>query len=388
MDWEQFQIWYNYLLNIEYKDILINNAISEFSRVLTDHKNGFSDFTETKQKIKKYDWKLYGRINGILNVIKNKLKINLELPRQIRGKLQKFSRKFDVQTGMMYNIPASLNGIDTEEKEYFYVPIHKTRRHIHGVPKEFLESYVYNMIETAEWEKFSSSYYTDSTKINECAIYKCPENYCIKNKEKKEKNKQNVLTKEKKIVCGVKINVLEKIINLKKFFNSDVYEKIYKFFIKKLSDNFRTNFPSKKRYITYCVGSCVHSSGLIHNGIPNGEQKCNKCKITYCRECGKSPFHTGKLCNFTCEISFENPENYRKCPGCSIWIEKAVGCDHMECLCGVHFCYNCRGVLCANDPYFHVCKMSDPDPHYRDFQLNHHSTHYEGEVACCCKSCI
>lgn len=388
MDWEKFQLWNNYLLNLEYKDLIINNAISEFSRVLADRKNGFSDFTETKQKINKYDWRLYGKLNGILNIIRNKLKINLELPRQIRGKMQKFSRKFDVQTGMMYNIPASFNGIDTEEKEYFYVPIHKTRRHIHGVPKEFLESYVYNMIETAEWEKFSSSCYTDSTKINECAIYKCPENYSCVNKEKPNKNCKNYILKENKIKCNVKINVFEKINELKKFFNTDVYEKIYKFFIKKLSDNFRINFPNKSRYITYCAGSCIHTDGLIHNGIPSGEQKCYICNITYCRECGKKPYHTGSLCKFTCEISFENPENYRKCPGCSIWIEKEEGCDHMRCFCGVHFCYNCRGVLCANDPYFHVCKMGDPDPHYRDFPLNHMSTHYEGEVACNCKSCI
>lgn len=388
MDWEKLQLWYNYLLNLEYKDLIINNAISEFSRVLADHKNGFSDFTEAKQKINKYDWKLYGRLNGILNIIKNKLKVNLELPRQIRGKFQKFSRKFDVQTGMMYSIPASFNGIDTEEKEYFYVPIHKTRRHIHGVPKEFLESYVYNMIETAEWEKFSSSYYTDSTKINECAIYKCPENYSCKNKEKPNKNCKNYILKENKIKCNVKINVFQKIKELKKFFNTDVYEKIYKFFIKKLSDNFRINFPNKSRYITYCAGTCIHTNGIIHNGIPRGEQKCYICNITYCRECGKMPYHTGSLCKFTSEISFENPENYRKCPGCSIWIEKEEGCDHMKCLCGVHFCYKCRGVLCANDPYFHVCKMSDPDPHYRDFPLNHTSTHYEGEIACNCKSCI
>ena len=167
-----------------------------------------------------------------------------------------------------------------------------------------------------------------------------------------------------------------------------MYEKIYKFFIKKLSDNFRLNFPNKKRYITYCVGSCVHTDGYIHNGIPNGEQKCFTCKITYCRECGCTPYHTGSLCKFTSEISFENPENYRKCPGCSIWIEKEEGCDHMRCLCGVHFCYKCRGVLCANDPYFHICKMSDPDPHYRDFRLNHQSTHYEGEIACSCKGCV
>jgi hypothetical protein len=377
MDWINFELWNNLLLKIEYKDNIINNAISEFSRVLTDQKIGFA----SKEKINKIEWQLYGKINGILNKIKNKYKINLELPRTRCETSQKFNRKFDVQTGMMYNMSADLNGINTEDNGYFYVPIHKTRRHIHGVPKDFLENYVYNMIENANWEKLISSYYIDSNKINECAIYKCPEKFCLKNIEK---NK----IKEKLIDCKIKINVFQKILDLKKFFNSKVYEKIYKFYIKKLTDNFRINFPKKIRYITYCVGSCVHTDGYIHNGIPNGKQNCNICKITYCRECGKYPFHTGELCKFTDEISFENPENYRKCPGCSIWIEKEEGCDHMKCPCGVHFCYHCRGVLCANDPYYHICSMNNPDPHFRDFLVNHPSTKYEGEVACNCKNCI
>ena len=46
MNWENFQLWYNYLLNKQYKDELINKAIGEFSLVLTDHKNRFSDFNQ------------------------------------------------------------------------------------------------------------------------------------------------------------------------------------------------------------------------------------------------------------------------------------------------------------------------------------------------------
>ena len=49
MDWNKFQLWHNYLLNLEYKDIIVNNAISEFSRVLTDHKNSVSNCIETKK---------------------------------------------------------------------------------------------------------------------------------------------------------------------------------------------------------------------------------------------------------------------------------------------------------------------------------------------------
>jgi len=69
------------------------------------------------------------------------------------------------------------------------------------------------------------------------------------------------------------------------------------------------------------------------------------------------------------------------------WIEKEIGCDHMKCLCGVHFCYNCRMVLCANDPYFHVCTIGSTDPHFRDFPLNHPNVHQSGEIACKCVCC-
>jgi len=385
MDWEIFQLWHNYLLNTEYKDNLIDKGISEFSRVLTDHKNGFSDFTEAKQNITKYEWKKYGKINNILNKLKIKFNINLELPRTRCKTSQKFNRKFDVQTGMMYNIPADLNGINTCESSYFYIPIHKTRRHIHGVPNDFLESYVLNMIETADWEKQESTYYYERSKIHLCAIYKCPEKYCIKNiKSTNQKNQIEYTTITKS--CDSKINVFLKLIELQKYFN--INEKIRRFFIKKITDNFRTNFPKKSRYITYCVGSCIHTNGYIHNGIPNGKQKCYDCKITYCRECGKSPYHRGELCKYTEEIPFENPENYRKCPGCYIWIEREEGCAHIRCPCGVHFCYQCRSVLCANDPYFHICRAKNPDPHFRDFTVNHPSVQYDGEIACNCKNCI
>jgi len=60
MNWENFQLWNNYLLNTRHKDNIIDKAISEFSRVLTDHKNGFSDFTEIKENLPKDKWKLYG----------------------------------------------------------------------------------------------------------------------------------------------------------------------------------------------------------------------------------------------------------------------------------------------------------------------------------------
>ena len=285
----------------------------------------------------------------------------------------------------MYDIPAEYNGVDTHCNTYFYVPIHKTRRHIHGVPNEFLLNYIYNMIETASWEKYNHFYYTNPKYIKNCAIYQCPEKYKIVHQKK-----------EKEITCEVKICVLTKIIELEKFLNKTENEKIKLFFHKKRIDNFRLNFPYKSRYITYCPGSdnisCNNSQGLIHAGIPSVKQTCYECNITYCRECGLKPYHHNKICDpkdlqIATNIVFENPDDYRKCPGCDIWIEKEQGCDHMRCLCGVHFCYTCRNVLCANDPYYHVCSMEGADPHFRDFPMNDQIVRNSGEIACKCVFC-
>lgn len=384
MNWEQFQLWHNYLLNTQYKDNLIDNTIGEFSRVLIDHKNGFSNFNQGKEDLSKIEWNIFGKININLNKIKLKYNINLDLPRKTCKNSQKSKKSTDVSIGMMYNIPAEQNGIDTET-DYFYIPIHKTRRHIHGVPSDFIYTYLINMIDTSQWDKINYTYYFNMYKhVYNLAIYECPEKYCIQNIQKK--NKKSTI--EKLIKCNKKIQLYAKIIELKKYLPIEDYNKIIKYYNKKLVDNFRINFPKKIKYVTYCIGNCIHSNGYIHNGIPSGIQKCHECDITYCRECNKSPYHHNELCDFTDEITFEDPENYRKCPSCGFWIMKIEGCSHMKCNCGVHFCYDCRGVLCANDPYYHICRMDNADPHYRDFRLNDISVQQDGEVACNCSCCL
>ena len=401
MDWSIFNQWNDYLLKQEHKDIIIHKTIGEFRRVLSDQiSNHFfiNNMIEKKSNITKDNWYLYGKINNLLDKIKknNFNRPPESLPRMRCNASQKCHNCIDIKEGNMYNIPAELNGVDTKDN-YFYVPIHKTRRHIHGVPKEFLVNYILNMIETATWEKKIDSYYTDSNYIHCCAIYSCPEKYKLKNIVKKEKNKKDVCElKEKEINCTVKICVYTKLEELNKYLKNDEKIKIKMFFYKKLIDNFRLNFSNKARYITYCPSTsttlCKNSQGYIHMGIPNGHQQCNECMISYCRECGKIPFHDNKLCDITdlqnsSNIMFENPDLYRKCPGCTTWIEKEIGCDHMKCLCGVHFCYNCRMVLCANDPYFHVCSVGSTDPHFRDFPLNHPNVQQSGEIACKCICC-
>ena len=45
-------------------------------------------------------------------------------------------------------------------------------------------------------------------------------------------------------------------------------------------------------------------------------------------------------------------ENIKQCGVCGSHIEKADGCDSMECLCGFQFCFNCgaAGGICECNP--------------------------------------
>jgi hypothetical protein len=404
MDWKIFHEWNSFLLQLKYKDNIIDKTIREFNRVLSDQSNNIyknSKQIEDKNNISKNNWQMYGKINNLLDKIQKiiinnselksdveKFKLNfLMLPRLCCNTTQKYHKLNDIKEGKMYNISAEYNGVDTENKDtYFYIPIHKTRRHIHGVPNEFLLDYIYNMIETAIWEKNNYLYYIELNNYKNCAFYQCPEKYKIKN--------ENEI---KEIACTKKVSVLTKITELKKYLKKNEFNKIRIFFEKKRIDNFRLNFPNKSRWITYCPGnginSCYNYNGLIHYGIPSVKQSCYWCEITYCRECGVKPYHENKLCNpidlqNVTDIMLENPDNYRKCPGCNIWIEKENGCDHMKCICGVHFCYTCRNVLCANDPYYHICNMEGADPHYRDYAINDDHVKYSGEISCKCIYCI
>lgn len=52
-------------------------------------------------------------------------------------------------------------------------------------------------------------------------------------------------------------------------------------------------------------------------------------------------------------MNFECP--VKECPGCEVGVQKTYGCDHMECLCGTHWCWACgeKGD-CAEDIYNHM----------------------------------
>lgn len=49
----------------------------------------------------------------------------------------------------------------------------------------------------------------------------------------------------------------------------------------------------------------------------------------------------------------------RDCPGCGVATEKMYGCDHMECVCGMHWCFGCgeMGADNAGAVYKHMSEV-------------------------------
>ncbi|KAJ7915523.1 hypothetical protein B0H13DRAFT_2231894 [Mycena leptocephala] len=44
----------------------------------------------------------------------------------------------------------------------------------------------------------------------------------------------------------------------------------------------------------------------------------------------------------------------KRCPTCSVWIEKTQGCNHMTCKCGAHICWVCMRVFDVDQIYRHL----------------------------------
>jgi len=105
---------------------------------------------------------------------------------------------------------------------------------------------------------------------------------------------------------------------------------------------------------------------------------CPGCSTNFCDRCKMSPYHEGEVCLGKNDTMGMNDQEYRqfirenrKCPSCSVWTSKTMGCDHMNCPnCNTHWCWRCIQPLDQNDPYRHRC-LTDlngrQDGHYRDY---------------------
>lgn len=101
-------------------------------------------------------------------------------------------------------------------------------------------------------------------------------------------------------------------------------------------------------------------SGTGTPNIPNAT--CPKCEVDICTNC-RALAHPGTSCtplDFGVGMDEATAEvirgwGYKKCPRCGNGVKRMFGCKHMQCLCGVHFCWSCLdttqecGYECTDD---------------------------------------
>lgn len=91
--------------------------------------------------------------------------------------------------------------------------------------------------------------------------------------------------------------------------------------------------------------------------------QCPSCFLSICTACHQES-HEGMTCaersHHQSTAEQELTENWAKengakqCPSCKIFIQKAEGCNHMNCRCGAHICWRCMGIFDQNVIYKHM----------------------------------
>ncbi|KAF8338501.1 hypothetical protein F5887DRAFT_515014 [Amanita rubescens] len=91
---------------------------------------------------------------------------------------------------------------------------------------------------------------------------------------------------------------------------------------------------------------------------------CPSCLVSICTSCYKKE-HDGMTCAER-EFLDNRAEQERRteqwastsgakhCPRCDVFVQKTDGCNHMECRCGVHFCWICLQVFDRQVIYQHM----------------------------------
>ena len=90
--------------------------------------------------------------------------------------------------------------------------------------------------------------------------------------------------------------------------------------------------------------------------IPPGRSaepfECPACRVHFCTAC-KQKWHQGMSCEDYAAQLEANPEDrkflklaaksMKKCPNCSMYVQKSSGCNAMTCRCKTVFCWTCGG---------------------------------------------
>ncbi|KAK3987959.1 E3 ubiquitin-protein ligase itt1 [Cladorrhinum sp. PSN332] len=114
-------------------------------------------------------------------------------------------------------------------------------------------------------------------------------------------------------------------------------------------------------------------------GLRDAVQEAGSWIYGWCNGCGLAQRHMERVCaegapadltDFKCEHCLANRKSrqfvVRDCPGCGVTTEKMSGCDHITCMCGMHWCFYCGAASTLDEIYRHMC--------------DEHGGFYEGHV--------
>ncbi|KAI0317229.1 hypothetical protein OF83DRAFT_168885 [Amylostereum chailletii] len=104
------------------------------------------------------------------------------------------------------------------------------------------------------------------------------------------------------------------------------------------------------KVIAYCrTPGCSQVYRVTPESAP-ATVKCPSCFSAVCSSCHEEAHSSAK-----------QHGRVKRCPGCSVLIEKVAGCDHVSCRCGAHLCWRCMGTFTADSIYHHIDAAHDAD---------------------------
>ncbi|KAJ7460952.1 hypothetical protein B0H11DRAFT_2057549 [Mycena galericulata] len=105
-------------------------------------------------------------------------------------------------------------------------------------------------------------------------------------------------------------------------------------------------------------------SQVYHTNTTETAITCPSCFLSVCSSCDEEG-HEGMSCAASRlqrdpgeqerrNDQWARANGVKRCPTCSVWIEKTEGCNHMTCKCGAHICWVCLRVFDHEDIYPHL----------------------------------
>ncbi|KIK58976.1 hypothetical protein GYMLUDRAFT_170346 [Collybiopsis luxurians FD-317 M1] len=129
-------------------------------------------------------------------------------------------------------------------------------------------------------------------------------------------------------------------------------------YIEKNPDIFRYCTTPDCERLYRCASSGESSDACATN------LRCPSCFSEICSRCHEE--HEGMTCDERQRARYDQANNeelntdwaaksgVKRCPKCSVWIEKTEGCNHITCRCGAHVCWRCLGIFDAQTIYTHM----------------------------------